>query len=186
MNAGDLLTISLLGLVAALSAPACGGSASGSGGGSASASSTAASGTGGAGGQMTASSSATGSSSATAASSSSTAASSSGSSAASSSASGPCGDCMGLMCCGTMCVNADNDINHCGNCANTCPQPNPFCNHGICTKPPCDPGTVCAGVQECCGKTCCSPGQLCCAVPGPGGSSIQCVAPTPLGTCPTG
>src|SRR6185437_4181108 len=42
----------------------------------------------------------------------------------------PCGP--GLTCCGSTCVNAQNDILNCGACGTTCPGPNPYCHMGVC------------------------------------------------------
>src|SRR5262245_37556557 len=66
--------------------------------------------------------------------------SSSSSSATSSSSSDHCGNtCGSFTCCGTSCVNPQNDIKNCGLCGITCLGPDPYCDHGNCGEPPCDP-----------------------------------------------
>lgn len=115
----------------------------------------------------------------------------SGATSSASSGAGGGGDCMpacgvGLECCNGACINPNNDILNCGGCgAATCPGPNPFCNNGVCAQAPCDPNTVCTGIQSCCGSSCCMMGMLCCVVPaGPLGPPT-CTAPV-NGTCPPG
>ena len=95
-------------------------------------------------------------------------------------------DCQGFPCCGTTCVNKENDINNCGECGVQCEGPNPYCDLGECGSAPCDPLTDCNGTDTCCGTECCTAGKLCCEIPGPVGSAITCVDPTAEGTCPMG
>ena len=95
-------------------------------------------------------------------------------------------DCQGFPCCGTSCVNKQNDINNCGDCGVVCEGANPYCDLGNCGQAPCDPLTDCMEATTCCGAECCSAGQLCCEVPGPVGSTITCADPTAEGTCPMG
>jgi len=80
-------------------------------------------------------------------------------------------DCMsGLNCCGGRCVNLLHDPAHCSACGSACPPSTPFCDTGSCTRPPCDPGTVCIGIMLCCGLSCCASHEVCCEVDGPGPS----------------
>lgn len=102
-----------------------------------------------------------------------------------------CGDCQGFDCCPDAngkgaCVNKQNDVHNCGDCGNPCGGLAPYCDHGKCGTPMCDPNTVCIGTATCCGTQCCNPDQLCCAVPGPVGEQLGCVTPTETGTCPMG
>ena len=95
-----------------------------------------------------------------------------------------CGECE-WECCGAQCVNKDNDVKNCGDCGVQCPGPDPYCDHGVCGKPPCDTAT-CEGGELCCGTMCCAAGQLCCTVPGPIGEMTSCLPPDTNGTCPVG
>lgn len=102
-----------------------------------------------------------------------------------------CGDCQGFDCCPGAggkgeCVNMQNDIHNCGDCGVQCSGLAPYCDHGKCGTPACDPNTVCVGTATCCGAACCDTNQLCCSVPGPIGEQLGCVAPSETGTCPTG
>ncbi len=134
--------------------------------------------TGGAGGASTTTSSGTGGAGTTA--------SSGTGSASSSSTGGGCGDCGGFTCCGTTCINKNNDIKNCGGCNVVCPGPNPFCDNGICGKPPCAAGSTCDAAELCCGSSCCKAGELCCEVPGPVAMGPICTPPSSDGTCAKG
>ena len=151
--------------------------------------------TGGVGGAGTAASSGSGgsmatgdatSTSATTGTGSATSSSGSTSTSASSSTGGGCGDCGGFTCCGTSCINKNNDIKNCGSCNNICPGPNPYCDNGTCGKPPCSAGSICEAGELCCGTKCCKTGELCCAVPGPIEMGPSCAPPTSDGTCAKG
>ena len=96
-----------------------------------------------------------------------------------------CGNCLGFSCCGSTCVNLDNDIKNCGTCANGCSGAHPFCDGGTCGLPPCD-GTVCADTSYCCDTQCCTADQICCDVPGPVEIGARCTAPDGNGSCPKG
>jgi hypothetical protein len=89
------------------------------------------------------------------------------------------------MCCGGICVNAQNDILNCGTCGHTCTETQPYCHKGVCEEAPCS-GATCSGAEFCCGNTCCSAGELCCDVYGPVVLLLpQCTMPVG-GTCPVG
>jgi hypothetical protein len=105
---------------------------------------------------------------------------------ASSSTGGGCGDCGGFTCCGTACINKNNDIKNCGGCNIVCPEPNPYCDNGLCGKPPCSAGSSCDSGELCCGSHCCQAGELCCEVPGPVEMGPSCAAPSSEGTCAKG
>lgn len=98
---------------------------------------------------------------------------------------GTCGDCSGHSCCGSTCVNLNNDILNCGTCGNVCPEEKPYCDMGTCSMPPCSTGTTCDPGQTCCNDQCCAGGQLCCTIPGPVMSPTSCVDPINE-TCPMG
>jgi hypothetical protein len=91
---------------------------------------------------------------------------------------------VGLSCCNGTCVNLNNDINNCGECAKVCPGANPFCDNGTCGKPPCS-GSACSSAQTCCGSACCADTELCCVVPRAVAGAPECVVPV-NGTCPPG
>jgi len=99
---------------------------------------------------------------------------------------GGCGDCGGFTCCGTTCVNENNDIKNCGGCTIVCPGPTPYCDNGICGKPPCALGSSCEAAELCCGNSCCKAGELCCNVPGPVDMGPSCAVPSSEGTCAKG
>jgi hypothetical protein len=93
----------------------------------------------------------------------------------------------GRACCGSACVNTDNDPNNCGGCAVICSGATPFCGGGTCRAPPCtlDAGACASG--SCCAGACCASGQLCCATEGPVGGEPVCFTPTAEApTCPQG
>ena len=110
----------------------------------------------------------------------------SGSAGSSSSTGGGCGDCGLFACCGSSCVNKNNDIKNCGSCNNVCAGPNPYCDNGVCGKPPCSAGSTCDVGELCCGTKCCTTGQLCCEVPGPIEMGPSCAPPSSDGTCAKG
>lgn len=83
-------------------------------------------------------------------------------------------------------MNLDNDIHNCGACGNVCPGPNPFCDFGVCAKPPCNVAGGCGAAAFCCNDQCCATGELCCDVPGPISFGAKCTPPTAEGTCPLG
>jgi len=97
---------------------------------------------------------------------------------------GTCGPGCGFVCCGSECVNIDNDIHNCGACGNVCAGTTPFCNNGNCEQPPCQ-GVTCAGSATCCETACCNEGELCCNV-NAGASRTACFPATDKGTCPLG
>jgi hypothetical protein len=94
-----------------------------------------------------------------------------------------------FQCCGSECVNFDNDPFNCGGCGNVCGGATPYCAGGKCQTPPCltpDAGTCAASAGLCCGVTCCGQGQLCCELDGPVIGAF-CYMPTPQQpTCPRG
>ncbi len=94
-------------------------------------------------------------------------------------------------CCGSACVNTDNDPHNCGGCGVTCTGSKSYCGSGTCTEPPCTrPGGSCdadGGSGSCCGSQCCGAGQLCCADEGPVSGEPTCFSPTAeQPTCPQG
>ena len=97
--------------------------------------------------------------------------------------------CMAPMeCCNGVCVAPYNDIFNCGGCGNVCVAPDgaqAYCDHGMCTSPPCSGGPVCDPPGYCCGSMCCGPGQLCCDVPSGVETGPRCTDPV-NGTCPQG
>jgi hypothetical protein len=102
---------------------------------------------------------------------------------------GPPGDATscgvnGNAVCNGYCVDTYDDIHNCGGCGIDCPGPNPYCDNGHCTTPPCD-GGACGNSTFCCGGECCTAGQLCCDVPSNIPSFPKCTAPV-NGTCPAG
>ncbi|MBX3126209.1 MAG: hypothetical protein KF718_05810 [Polyangiaceae bacterium] len=106
-------------------------------------------------------------------------------SAGSGGSAGNCGSC-DFSCCGSACINTDNDIDNCGQCGTKCSGVSPYCDKGVCKpSPPCASGTACIGTHTCCGTDCCSPTELCCNVPGPLGEQLGCATPV-NGTCPKG
>jgi hypothetical protein len=89
----------------------------------------------------------------------------------------------GRDCCGSTCVNSNNDPKNCGACGTACSGSTPLCEGGACKAAPC---SVDGGCAQCCGNECCASGQLCCSSEGPvSGGPPSCVTPT-NGTCPQG
>ncbi|MFO0589152.1 MAG: hypothetical protein U0441_16565 [Polyangiaceae bacterium] len=96
-----------------------------------------------------------------------------------------CGPC-DWSCCGTACINTNNDILNCGACGTKCGGAHPYCDNGKCAdQVPCN-GVPCAVELFCCGSSCCQQGDLCCDVPGPVEAGPKCTPPTENGTCPAG
>jgi len=104
--------------------------------------------------------------------------------------SGPCtlACTVGRTCCGSGCVNLQNDPLNCGLCGKRCEANAPYCGDGTCKAPPCTPGTeLCAGNSICCGSTCCKLGDICCQDQGPISIAPSCFTPTASApTCPQG
>jgi hypothetical protein len=99
-----------------------------------------------------------------------------------------CGGCRtGLSCCGSQCVNTDNDPANCGGCGIACMGATPFCD-GTCVAAPCDTDAgSCSGGTACCGKVCCKAGQICCKSEGPIPGPPACSTPTAgQPACPVG
>lgn len=91
-----------------------------------------------------------------------------------------------FVCCGDLCVNAQNDPTHCGDCGKACPASAPYCDEGACGTPPCNTPKLC-GAAICCGISCCQAGEICCHVPGSVDSGPACQKPDPqTGTCSKG
>jgi hypothetical protein len=84
---------------------------------------------------------------------------------------GAMGACpLGLSCCGTVCVNLNNDPLNCHSCGLACTGATSMCLSGACVAPICSPA--------------CASGQQCCDVPGPGPAQPPlCIAGS---TCPVG
>jgi hypothetical protein len=100
--------------------------------------------------------------------------SSSGGGSGSSSGGGGCDAACGSgrLCCGSACVNPDNDPFNCGACGVKCTGGTPYCD-GSCKPDAC---------------TNCTPDQICCKSEGPvGGAAPTCYTPTPAQpTCGVG
>lgn len=95
----------------------------------------------------------------------------------------------GRACCGSACVNPNNDPKNCGACGTVCGGAAPFCEGGTCKAAPCSlDGGSCSGSATCCGTECCGAGQLCCAVEGPVSvGPPSCFTPTASApSCPQG
>lgn len=91
-----------------------------------------------------------------------------------------------FKCCGSLCVNPNNDILNCGTCGKVCGG-TPYCDQGTCGTAPCNSPALCGPAGQCCGMTCCKPGEICCDVPGPVASGPKCQAPDPTThTCDKG
>lgn len=101
---------------------------------------------------------------------------------------GNCSGCMsGFICCNGECVNPNNDIGNCGDCGVACPGASPYCDNGNCGTPPCAPNVDCGPDSTCCDSQCCMAGYICCTIPGPIGSTTECIDPMQTGgTCPPG
>jgi hypothetical protein len=91
----------------------------------------------------------------------------------------------GFVCCGTQCVNSNNDVMNCGECGNECGGLFPYCDNGTCGAPACGPAVDCGPGTNCCSNECCGEGQLCCVVPGGPDGPPRCVDPV-SDTCPRG
>ncbi len=92
----------------------------------------------------------------------------------------------GRMCCGTTCINPDNDPLNCGGCGNVCSGSTPYCD-GTCKPLPCADAGTCGAGSTCCGSSCCASGQICCKDEGPVTGAPSCYTPTAQApTCPQG
>lgn len=91
----------------------------------------------------------------------------------------------GLTCCNGHCVNHDNDILNCHQCDQKCAANQKYCDHGLCSPPPCMNVACPANGSFCCGNACCKPGQLCCNIPMGVETGPKCTDPV-NGTCPPG
>jgi hypothetical protein len=79
-------------------------------------------------------------------------------------------------CCGTTCVDLQNDPQHCGACDKACTGTQSYCGSGHCGTAPCN-GQTCGAGQTCCGTQCCTSGQICCLEIGTT-DTIACYTPT--------
>ncbi len=94
---------------------------------------------------------------------------------------------VGRTCCGTSCVNVQNDPFNCGACGRRCEGSDSYCASGTCQQPPCSGVQLCNQNSTCCGSSCCPAGDLCCDSQGPVSGFPTCHHPTALApTCPTG
>jgi hypothetical protein len=81
----------------------------------------------------------------------------------------------GFTCCGTQCINPNNDPHNCGGCGIVCSG-----------ATPCEQDAAACGGGSCCGQQCCGQGQLCCLLE-QGPWFTQCYTPTGGATsCPAG
>jgi hypothetical protein len=92
----------------------------------------------------------------------------------------------GLRCCGSTCINPNNDILNCGSCNHRCSGSSPFCDRGSCGVAPCeaDAAACQSGGGACCASQCCTGGQICCRIMA-GAEATLCADPV-NGTCPAG